>query len=94
MKILRGVCSVFQVFLLFSCTETITEILEYGIKYKLDLAKIMWSPGNTGWRSVLSGPKEVAEFYTFDNPSTIIDYFAGIGYFSIQMAFQLQLISF
>ncbi len=67
-------------------TETITEILEYGIKYKLDLAKIMWSPGNTGWRSVLSGPKEVAEFYTFDNPSTIIDYFAGIGYFSIQMA--------
>ena len=27
MKILRGVCSVFQVFLLFSCTETITETI-------------------------------------------------------------------
>ena len=66
--------------------ETVTEITEYGIKYKLDLAEIMWSPGNTGWRSALSGPKEVADFYTFNNPNTIIDYFAGIGYFSIQMA--------
>ena len=27
MKILRGVCSVFQVFLLLSCTETITETI-------------------------------------------------------------------
>ena len=27
MKILRGVCSVFQVFLLFSCTEIITETI-------------------------------------------------------------------
>ena len=66
--------------------ETVTEITEYGIKYKLDLAEIMWSPGNTGWRSALSGPKEVADFYTFNDPDTIIDYFAGIGYFSIQMA--------
>ena len=66
--------------------ETVTEITEYGMKYKLDLAEIMWSPGNTGWRSALSGPKEVADFYTFNNPDTIIDYFAGIGYFSIQMA--------
>ena len=32
-------------------TETITEISEYGIKYRLDLSEIMWSPGNTGWRS-------------------------------------------
>jgi len=66
--------------------ETITEISEYGIKYKLDIAEVMWSSGNTGWRSALSGPKEVADFYTFNNPDTIIDYFAGIGYFSIQMA--------
>ena len=66
--------------------ETVTEISEYGIKYKLDLAEIMWSPGNTGWRSVLSGPEKVSEFYAFDKPKTIIDYFAGIGYFSIQMA--------
>ena len=66
--------------------ETVTEISEYGIKYKLDLAEIMWSPGNTGWRSALSGPEKVSEFYAFDKPKTIIDYFAGIGYFSIQMA--------
>ena len=66
--------------------ETVTEISEYGIKYKLDLAEIMWSPGNTGWRSALSGPKEVTEFYTFNKHDIIIDYFAGIGYFSIQMA--------
>ncbi|SVA40732.1 uncharacterized protein METZ01_LOCUS93586, partial [marine metagenome] len=66
--------------------ETITEISEYGVKYKLDLAEIMWSPGNTGWRSALSGPNKVSEFYTFDKPEVIIDYFAGIGYFSIQMA--------
>jgi len=66
--------------------ETITEISEYGIKYKLDLAEIMWSLGNTGWRSALSGPDKVSEFYTFNNPKVIIDYFAGIGYFAIQMA--------
>ena len=66
--------------------DTITEISEYGIKYKLDLAEIMWSTGNTGWRSALSGPEKVSEFYRFDKPKTIIDYFAGIGYFSIQMA--------
>ena len=66
--------------------ETVTEISEYGIKYKLDLAEIMWSPGNIGWRSALSGPDKVSDFYTFDRPNTIIDYFAGIGYFSIQMA--------
>jgi len=66
--------------------ETTTEISEYGVRYKLDLAEIMWSPGNTGWRSALSGPDKVSEFYTFDEPKVIIDYFAGIGYFSIQMA--------
>ena len=48
--------------------ETITQIYEYGIQYKLDLAENMWSPGNTGWRSALSGPDKVSEFYTFKNP--------------------------
>ena len=47
--------------------ETITEISEYGVKYKLDLAEIMWSPGNTGWRSALSGPEKVSAFYSFNN---------------------------
>ena len=43
-------------------TETITEISEYGIKYRLDLSEIMWSPGNTGWRSALAGPEKVIDF--------------------------------
>ena len=67
-------------------TETITEISEYGIKYRLDLNEIMWSPGNTGWRSALAGPEKVNDFYSFDKTRTIIDYFAGIGYFALQMA--------
>ena len=67
-------------------TETTTEISEYGIKYRLDLRGIMWSPGNTGWRSALAGPEKVSDFYSFDKPRTIIDYFAGIGYFALQMA--------
>ena len=66
--------------------DTKTEITEYGLKYKMDLSKTMWSPGNTGWRSVLDGPQKVSSFYTFDNPKVIIDYFAGIGYFTIQLA--------
>ena len=66
--------------------DTETEITEYGIKYRLDLSKVMWSHGNTGWRSILKGPERVGNFYEFDNPKTIIDYFAGIGYFTIQLA--------
>ena len=66
--------------------DTETEITEYGVKYRMDLSKIMWSPGNTGWRSILNGPKKVQDFYTFNNPKTIVDFFAGIGYFSIQLA--------
>ena len=66
--------------------DTITEVVEYGIRYQIDLSKIMWSPGNTGWRSILQGPKKISSFYNFSNPKTIIDYFAGIGYFTIQLA--------
>ena len=66
--------------------NTETEIAEYGLKYKMDLSKTMWSPGNTGWRAVLDGPEKVNSFYSFGNPKVIIDYFAGIGYFSIQLA--------
>ena len=66
--------------------DTKTEITEHGIRYRLDLSKVMWSPGNTGWRSILEGPKKVRNFYKFNNPKTIIDYFAGIGYFTIQLA--------
>ena len=66
--------------------DTETEITEYGLRYKMDLSKTMWSPGNTGWRAVLDGPEKVSSFYSFDSPKVIVDYFAGIGYFSIQLA--------
>ena len=66
--------------------DTITKISEYGLTYNIDLSEIMWSSGNTGWRSALAGPEKVSDFYSFDNPKTIIDYFAGIGYFALQMA--------
>ena len=66
--------------------DTETEITEYGVKYRMDLSKTMWSPGNTGWRSILDGPENVSDFYDFNNPKVIIDYFAGIGYFTIQLA--------
>ena len=67
-------------------TDTVTKISEYGLTYNIDLSEIMWSSGNTGWRSALAGPDKVSDFYSFENPKIIIDYFAGIGYFALQMA--------
>ncbi len=67
-------------------TDTVTKISEYGLTYNIDLGEIMWSPGNMGWRSALAGPDKVSDFYSFENPKIIIDYFAGIGYFALQMA--------
>ncbi|RAP46651.1 MAG: SAM-dependent methyltransferase [Methanosphaera sp. rholeuAM6] len=57
-------------------TETIHK--ENYCKYKFDVAKIMWSKGNTGERLRMSRIPQSSE--------TIIDMFAGIGYFTIPMA--------
>ncbi|MBE6499449.1 MAG: class I SAM-dependent methyltransferase family protein [Methanobrevibacter thaueri] len=54
-------------------TETINK--ENGCLFKLDLSKVMWSKGNNNERLRIA--KQVT-----DN-ETIIDMFAGIGYFSI-----------
>ncbi len=57
-------------------TETIHK--ENYCKFKFDVSKIMWSKGNTGERLRMSKlPKK---------DETIIDMFAGIGYFTIPMA--------
>ena len=57
-------------------TETIHR--ENYCFYKIDVAKIMWSKGNTGERMRISKlPSE---------DEVIIDMFAGIGYFTIPMA--------
>ncbi|RAP44466.1 class I SAM-dependent methyltransferase family protein [uncultured Methanosphaera sp.] len=57
-------------------TETIHK--ENYCKFKIDVAKVMWSKGNTGERLRMSKLPESDE--------TIIDMFAGIGYFTIPMA--------
>jgi len=57
-------------------TETIHK--EHGIKYKLDVAKVMFSKGNLNERQRLTD--QVSE------NETIVDMFAGIGYFSLGLA--------
>lgn len=57
-------------------TETIHK--ENHCLFKMDVSKVMWSKGNTGERKRMSTMPEDGE--------TIVDMFAGIGYFSIPMA--------
>lgn len=57
-------------------TETIHR--ENKCLFKLDVSKIMWSKGNTTERKRMSEMPEDGE--------TVVDMFAGIGYFSIPMA--------
>ena len=54
-------------------TETVNK--ENGCLFKLDLAKVMWSKGNNNERL------RIAKLVRDDE--TVIDMFAGIGYFSI-----------
>ncbi|MDR3292250.1 MAG: class I SAM-dependent methyltransferase family protein [Methanobrevibacter sp.] len=57
-------------------TETIHK--ENGCFYNLDLSKIMWSKGNTNERMRISK--------LVNDNETVLDMFAGIGYFSIPIA--------
>ena len=57
-------------------TETIHR--ENKCSFKLDVSKIMWSKGNTTERKRMSTIAKQGE--------TVVDMFAGIGYFSIPMA--------
>lgn len=59
-------------------SDTIATHLENGIKYRFDAAKIMFSSGNVEERT------RMAE--TRCDDETIVDMFAGIGYFSIPLA--------
>ena len=56
-------------------TETETINKENGCLFKLDLAKVMWSKGNNNERLRIAKLVQDGE--------TVIDMFAGIGYFSI-----------
>jgi len=57
-------------------TETVH--VENGVRFKLDVAKVMFSSGNVGERGRMARIARPGE--------TVVDLFAGIGYFSIPIA--------
>ena len=67
-------------------TATETEVIEHGLRFRLDLARVMWSPGNVGWRAGPAGPAAVRRLYRLDDPQVILDCFAGVGYFALHFA--------
>jgi tRNA wybutosine-synthesizing protein 2 len=54
---------------------TETELVENGIRFHLDAARVMFAPGNQGERRRIAGLVRPGE--------TIVDLFAGIGYFTL-----------
>ena len=63
-----------------------TEVREHGLCYRLDLQRVMWAPGNVGWRAGPRGPAAVAALYAHPGPRAVLDCFAGVGYFALQFA--------
>jgi tRNA wybutosine-synthesizing protein 2 len=59
-------------------TETETIHKEHGCLFKIDVSKIMWSMGNIEERKRMA--------YISNSNETVVDMFAGIGYFTIPMA--------
>ena len=58
--------------------DTVTIHMENGIRYKLDPQKVMFSSGNMDERIRMSSISNKSE--------TVVDLFAGIGYFTLPMA--------
>lgn len=59
-------------------TDTVTVHVENGIKFKFDVSEIMFSSGNVEERTRMAGIECDGE--------TVVDMFAGIGYFCLPMA--------
>jgi tRNA wybutosine-synthesizing protein 2 len=67
-----------DLYFLYGDENTETVHLENGINFKLDVSKIMFSSGNIDERirmATISSPDEI-----------VVDFFSGIGYFTIPMA--------
>eukprot|EP01130_Rhizamoeba_saxonica_P001063 TRINITY_DN10936_c0_g1_i1.p1 TRINITY_DN10936_c0_g1~~TRINITY_DN10936_c0_g1_i1.p1 ORF type:complete len:372 (-),score=67.53 TRINITY_DN10936_c0_g1_i1:210-1325(-) len=62
-----------------NCEDTVTTVIENGIKYKFDVMKVMYSPGNDTER------KRCKNMIANEN-ELVMDMFAGLGYFSIPFA--------
>ena len=60
-------------------SDTVTTHLENGIRYNFDAARLMFSSGNVDERIRMAGVCEPGE--------VVVDMFAGIGYFTLPMAF-------
>jgi tRNA wybutosine-synthesizing protein 2 len=60
-------------------TETVHR--EHGVEYALDLAEVMFSPGNKAERARMGTVVDGA-----DGAESVLDAFAGIGYFTLPMA--------
>jgi len=59
-------------------SDTVTVHVENGVKFKFDVSEIMFSSGNVEERTRMAGIKCDGE--------TVVDMFAGIGYFSLPLA--------
>jgi tRNA wybutosine-synthesizing protein 2 len=59
-------------------TQTETEVVEGGVRFALDAARVMWSAGNVHERQRI--PRLVQE------GEVVLDLFAGIGYFAVPIA--------